>query len=85
MRGQIAAPVTRCAAGSCSAMCARSAMRSWIDSGDHMSVITLRRLTLMLRATEAYGARLPRCDPLPYALVRDALAARGRPAKRACR
>jgi hypothetical protein len=35
------------AAGSCSAMCARSEMRSWIDSGDHMSVI--------YAATDAYA------------------------------
>jgi hypothetical protein len=36
------------AAGSCSAICVRREMRSWIDSGDHMSVI-------YARATDAYA------------------------------
>jgi hypothetical protein len=55
------------AAGSCSPICARSEMRSWIDSGDHMSVIHPA-------ATDAHGLS-PTKRPIPDALVRDALAA----------
>jgi hypothetical protein len=44
------------AAESCSAMCARSEMRSWIDSGDHMSVIHPM-------ATDAHGSS-PTMQPI---------------------
>jgi hypothetical protein len=42
---------------SCSAICARSEMRSWIDSGDHMSVIHPM-------ATDAHGSS-PTMRPIP--------------------